>query len=382
MNNARWETASSTGSREANEDVVAARNGATSSAADHPLAVVCDGIGGHAHGARAAGIAARGFTAAYAAATAAGKPIKEALREALETANRAVRDAIEGDRRLYNMGTTLSAAAITDDGVEWINVGDSPIYLYEARTGTARELGVRHNPPGRRNTLTSALMGEGLPDIAASNEPLPLSPGDVVVIASDGIDTIGGEGVAAACAAKPDIGTTRRAGLDTLPITERSLRAYGPGTARRLLEAVAAAASKGQDNASVATMRATRPLPDRRQGHGATFRGLRTSETTEVWIDTDPLVWERTLAVRNHSPSGPEWGYHGSGPAQLALAMLMEITDAATAVDHYQPFKDEVLANLQTDEWTMGYDEVANWLTAAETGKADAKAAADRGASR
>ena len=28
-----------------------------------------------------------------------------------------------------------------------------------------------------------------------------------------------------------------------------------------------------------------------------------------------------SLAVRNHSPTGPAWGYDGSGPAQLALAI-------------------------------------------------------------
>ena len=29
-----------------------------------------------------------------------------------------------------------------------------------------------------------------------------------------------------------------------------------------------------------------------------------------------PLDWRPALAVRNHSPTGPAWGYGGSGPAQ------------------------------------------------------------------
>ena len=37
------------------------------------------------------------------------------------------------------------------------------------------------------------------------------------------------------------------------------------------------------------------------------------------------------LAVRNHSPTGPAGGYGGSGPTQLALAILLAVTDEATA---------------------------------------------------
>ena len=39
------------------------------------------------------------------------------------------------------------------------------------------------------------------------------------------------------------------------------------------------------------------------------------------------LIPERSLELVNHSPSGFEWGYGGSGPAQLALAFLLDYTD-------------------------------------------------------
>jgi len=43
--------------------------------------------------------------------------------------------------------------------------------------------------------------------------------------------------------------------------------------------------------------------------------------------------------------SGFEWGYGGSGPAQLALALLLDYTDdEAFALDHYQEFKTEVVS--------------------------------------
>jgi len=45
--------------------------------------------------------------------------------------------------------------------------------------------------------------------------------------------------------------------------------------------------------------------------------------------------------------SGFEWGYGGSGPAQLALALLLDYTDdEAVALDHYQEFKTEVVSQL------------------------------------
>ena len=36
-----------------------------------------------------------------------------------------------------------------------------------------------------------------------------------------------------------------------------------------------------------------------------------------------PLNVEESLKLRNHSPDGFSWGYNGSGPSQLALAILL-----------------------------------------------------------
>jgi hypothetical protein len=72
---------------------------------------------------------------------------------------------------------------------------------------------------------------------------------------------------------------------------------------------------------------------------------------------------ERSLALVNHSPSGFEWGYGGSGPAQLALALLLDYTDdEAFALDHYQAFKTEVVSQLGcagSDEyWRLTSSEI------------------------
>ncbi|MDG5778573.1 DUF6166 domain-containing protein [Haloarculaceae archaeon H-GB1-1] len=67
----------------------------------------------------------------------------------------------------------------------------------------------------------------------------------------------------------------------------------------------------------------------------------------EKQSDQEQLTPERSLELANHSPSGFEWGYGGSGPAQLALALLLDYTEnEALALDHYQEFKTEVVSQL------------------------------------
>ncbi|WP_408960765.1 DUF6166 domain-containing protein [Natrinema sp. 74] len=63
------------------------------------------------------------------------------------------------------------------------------------------------------------------------------------------------------------------------------------------------------------------------------------------------LTPERSLGLANHSPSGFEWGYGGSGPAQLALALLLDYTDdEEVALAHYTEFKTEVVSQLDCSD--------------------------------
>lgn len=52
----------------------------------------------------------------------------------------------------------------------------------------------------------------------------------------------------------------------------------------------------------------------------------------------------------NHSPDGFAWGYGGSGPAQLALAICASRVSEEEALKIYQRFKDEVVAKLPSVE--------------------------------
>jgi hypothetical protein len=54
--------------------------------------------------------------------------------------------------------------------------------------------------------------------------------------------------------------------------------------------------------------------------------------------------------LRNHSPTGFSWGYRGSGPAQLALAVLAHDRGDEYAVENYQEFKERLVAAAPRDE--------------------------------
>ena len=53
------------------------------------------------------------------------------------------------------------------------------------------------------------------------------------------------------------------------------------------------------------------------------------------------------------------WGYGGSGPAQLSLALAFEILgDEDEAQDVYQQLKRKVVGRLPEDGWTLSEDEL------------------------
>jgi hypothetical protein len=68
------------------------------------------------------------------------------------------------------------------------------------------------------------------------------------------------------------------------------------------------------------------------------------------------------LDLYNHSPDGFEWGYGGSGPAQLALAILAyTIQNNDLAVQLHQDFKRDFVAKLDRDRWYITLAHVREW---------------------
>jgi Family of unknown function (DUF6166) len=62
--------------------------------------------------------------------------------------------------------------------------------------------------------------------------------------------------------------------------------------------------------------------------------------------------------LRLHS-SEFNWGYSGSGPAQLALALAADVLgDDEAAQDVYQSLKFKVVGRLSHDGWTLTEDQI------------------------
>jgi Family of unknown function (DUF6166) len=74
-----------------------------------------------------------------------------------------------------------------------------------------------------------------------------------------------------------------------------------------------------------------------------------------------PYVLPLRLDLCNHSPTGFDWGYGGSGPAQLALAILADYLGAERARDLHQEFKTDVIAQITQSEWRMTGDDINAW---------------------
>ena len=89
------------------------------------------------------------------------------------------------------------------------------------------------------------------------------------------------------------------------------------------------------------------------------YRGRRTHRECVVTVDGEEL--SRRYDLLSASPSGFEWGYGGSGPAQLAVAILAHAYGDEFATQHYQRFKDEVVATLPESRWTLTTLDLEEW---------------------
>lgn len=70
----------------------------------------------------------------------------------------------------------------------------------------------------------------------------------------------------------------------------------------------------------------------------------------------------------NHSPSGYAWGYGGSGPAQLAFALIADAVDVETARECYQDFKFLAIGNLPMEQdWAMTDEIVRTFVRIVRT---------------
>lgn len=119
------------------------------------------------------------------------------------------------------------------------------------------------------------------------------------------------------------------------------------------------------------------------------YRGTRTGNDVSVTVTViDARQQSRTRPLRHipfHSPAGFSWGYEGSGPADLALAILVDHlherapqggwragaafsrwTVGSAAFRHHQSFKRAVVAQWD-DVWELTDEQIAAWLSTRTT---------------
>jgi hypothetical protein len=72
------------------------------------------------------------------------------------------------------------------------------------------------------------------------------------------------------------------------------------------------------------------------------------------------------LDLQNHSPTGFAWGYGGSGPHQLALALLSDATgDDRLAINYYRHYVVDVISTLDMDQpFEVSQVSILAWLKA------------------
>ena len=96
------------------------------------------------------------------------------------------------------------------------------------------------------------------------------------------------------------------------------------------------------------------------------FKGYRTRKGAVVEYSKDAGKSWHTLPLYlneiNHSPTGFEWGYYGSGPSQLAYAILRNLYDCHTAEEYHVSFKQGVIAAISHNEWVLPSSEVEDWF--------------------
>ena len=170
------------------------------------LVIMADGMGGHAAGNVASNMVVATFNKTFQSEF-PSKDIPGSLTSALNRANQQIHDSISETPALRGMGCTMVTAYLEEQKLWWTSVGDSHLYLirnrelikqnadhsYGAYIDLMREQGmdIEEQPGMSRNMLMSALTGDEISSIDCPDDPVKLKEGDRLIIASDGLDSLG-----------------------------------------------------------------------------------------------------------------------------------------------------------------------------------------------
>ena len=178
------------------------------------LLVLADGMGGEQGGARASALAVRSFIETYD--TVFATTIPERLERTLIQVNAHMgQEAATEPEELNGMGCTVLAVVLAEEGLFWVSVGDSPLWLWRRghlhrlnqdhayRSVLARQVAIgemsaeaaaRHPD---RNALMSAVTGDALDLVDLPRQAYTVRESDQILLASDGVLTLNEQEIAA-----------------------------------------------------------------------------------------------------------------------------------------------------------------------------------------
>lgn len=103
------------------------------------------------------------------------------------------------------------------------------------------------------------------------------------------------------------------------------------------------------------------------------YTGIRVGSVCSVVVQMveEGKVENETYPLRHisrHSPDGFQWGYGGSGPSDLALAIMTDyfsrqgvVKSLEEANGCYQDFKWDFIAKLAEDGWSITDEQIHEW---------------------
>lgn len=97
----------------------------------------------------------------------------------------------------------------------------------------------------------------------------------------------------------------------------------------------------------------------------------RPSPSYQIWRDEKRIVHctnpegNKLKPIPVHSPTGFEFGYGGSGPAELSLCILTDCLGREEADRYYQTFKWDKIAKISAEvgeRFIITAEEIDGWL--------------------
>lgn len=213
------------------------------------MLLLADGMGGHTGGDIASRMVLEAFRDHFVKSELSD--MRERMIASLDTANKTLYQAVRVQPDLSGMGTTLIAVIYDGMSIQWLSIGDSPMWLI--RQGEIKRINQNHSmseiladrvaagemssedaaQSPLRTQLLEAVMGADIEMLDAPEFILPLAEGDWLILASDGVET---------CAEEEILRMAQQPAIDAEQFTAELLRAVNISN------------KPSQDNASLVVM--------------------------------------------------------------------------------------------------------------------------------